>query len=73
MEFQVRYLALFHLFSVMDSFECGSGWTSSHKYSVNAGALQGPITVPTLFLLYINELPDNIISNLAIYADDTRL
>ena len=28
---------------------------------------------PTLFLLYINELPDDVICNIAIYADDTTL
>ena len=30
------------------------------------------ILVPTLFLLYINDLPDDI-CNIAIYADDTAL
>ena len=47
MEFQVRYLTLFLLFSVIDGFE----W----------------------FLLYINDLPDNVICDIAIYADDTTL
>ena len=28
---------------------------------------------PTLFLLYINDLPDDVICNIAIYADDTTL
>ena len=28
---------------------------------------------PTLFLLYINDLPDDVICNTAIYADDTTL
>ena len=28
---------------------------------------------PTLFLLYINDLPDNVICDIAIYADDTTL
>ena len=28
---------------------------------------------PTLFLLYINDLPDDVICNVAIYADDTTL
>ena len=28
---------------------------------------------PTLFLLYIDDLTDNVISNIAIYADDTFL
>ena len=28
---------------------------------------------PTLFLLYINDLPDDVISDNAIYVDDTTL
>ena len=28
---------------------------------------------PTLFLLYINDLPDDVICNIAIYADNTTL
>ena len=46
---------------------------SSQKYPVNAGVLQGFIPGPTLFLLYINDLPDNVICNIAICADDTTL
>ena len=44
---------------------------SSQEYPVNAGVPQGSILVPTLFLLYVNELPDDVICNIAIYADDT--
>ena len=46
---------------------------SSQEYPVNVGVLWGSILSPTLFLLYINELPDDVICNIVIYADDTTL
>ena len=45
----------------------------SQEYPVNAGVTQGSILGPTVFLLYINVLPDDVICIIAIYADDTTL
>ena len=45
----------------------------SQEYPVNIRVTQGSILGPTLFLLNINHLPDDVICNFTIYADDTTL
>ena len=57
-----------------------SGWLRvvldgkpSQDFPVSAGVSQGSILGPTLFLLYINDLPDDVVSGIGIYADDTTL
>ena len=46
---------------------------SSQEYPVNAVIPQGSTYGRTLFLLYINDLPDNGICGIAIYDDGTTL
>ena len=46
---------------------------SSQEYPVDAGDRQGSFLGPALFLLYVNDLPDDVICNIAIDADDTTL
>ena len=46
---------------------------SSQEYPVNVGVPQGSILGPTSFMLYINDLPDNVISNIGIYVYDATL
>ena len=46
---------------------------SSQEYPVNAGVPQSFILGPKLFLLCVSDTPDNVICNIAIYADDSSL
>ena len=46
-------------------------WNSSQEYLVNEGVPPGSTLGSTPFLLYINDLPDDIMCNIAVYADDT--
>ena len=67
MEFQVRYfLSNRQLRVVLDG-------KSSQNYPINPGVPQGSILGPTLFLLDINDIPNNVICNIAIDTDDTTL
>ena len=46
---------------------------SSQEYPVNVGVPHPSILGLTLFLLYINDLPDDVICCIAIYGDDATL
>ena len=46
---------------------------SSCWSSITAGVPQGPVLGPLFFLIYINDLVDNISSEAKLFADDTSL
>ena len=72
MEFQVSFGLIFPFLSSRRLQVVLVG-KSSQEYPVIVGVPQGFILGPTLFLLYINDLPDDVICSIAIYADDTTL
>ena len=70
MEFQVRYLALFSLFPVIDAF----GWFWIVTFHKNIQFMQGFLKAPFLVQhFYSNELLDDVICNIAFSADDTTV
>ena len=72
-EFLVRYCALCRLFSVIDDFEWFWMGSFHKRIQLILEFLKAPFLALHLDLLYIYDLADNAICDIAIYAYDATL
>ena len=55
------------------TFKVIVGNACSNTHPVTSGIPQGSVLGPLLFVLYINDLPDNLLNYVSLFADDLKM
>ena len=73
MEFGVRCLTGLKTFCQEGNKRVAVRGSYSNWTDVISGVPQGSVLGPTLFIIYVNDLPDYVQSFLGLFADDTKI
>ena len=68
-----KTLAMISDFLSGRTFQARVGDSLSQTYEVMSGVPQGSVLGPLLFLIYINDLPEDIKRHISLFADDVKM